>query len=356
MSALCPSKRAVALWAILLAAFCTQLKADFISIPGIIDPANADHGPQIFIRLRINDRNGDPMDVNALVDPGDNGRLDFSAGDGARLGLPQNVVTTVDGAGGEADQTESFVNGSRNPSVTGETDSNPNFRTNLAGSATISSSNTTTVGTEFFNFDPAGPGEIDLDYVGGTVTIYNHAQAVQHSFERFFKTQLLISPPGDYDSDPNGTAYAVNVEVGSTFSAFVISPGVGRTLISPGFASSLGITCSGQPMTFSSELGVFTVPSATVSLDLFSAQPSQTFQVGCLSSMQDPLNENFLGSDFLGQYNSIYVDAATSTFAASPVPEPATLLTVCACLVTLATIGICGRNSRRSQRQTNVRE
>jgi len=344
--------RALPFAMLVFASFCTELRANFISIQGFVDPANADHGRQIYIKLKINDNNGNPLDVNALVDPGDNGRLDFSAGDGARLGLPRLGDGTVEGAGGEATQTDSFVNGGRNGHVTGETDESPNFKTDVTGSATIGTGDTTTVGTQFFDSDPAGPGEVDLDYNNGIVTIYNHDQALAHSLQKLLQIELLKSPLGDYDSDPNGSAYAVNLKVGSgsffASSPFVISPGVGRTLISPGFAASLGLTCSGPSETFTSELGRFTVPTANVSLTLFSAQGSQAFQVGCLSRAQDPLNANFLGSDFLSQYNSIYISGATSTFAASVVPEPATLPLVGGCFLALAMMQI-----RRRRRQAN---
>ena len=136
---------------------------------------------------------------------------------------------------------------------------------------------------------------------GNGHAIYDHAQALTHASLNF-STPIVVVADGSIDPDPNGSAYAANVGVtfGTTAasSLFTISTGVSSTLISIGLAQSLGIPCSGQPLSFTSELGTFAVPSAVVGVNVFAQQAGQTLEVGCLSHALDPDNINILGMDF----------------------------------------------------------
>ena len=314
--------------------FCPSALANTITIPGtVVDTPGL--GPQLFVNINIKNAGGTVITVSALVDPGDNDRLSFSAADATAIGLTAGNTGNVEGAGGTATEQTTNVPASRGGTFAGETDSNASFTASVAGAAFIGTGTNTTVGTQYFNTDPAGRGAITINYAKGTATIYDHAQALTHASLNF-STPIVVVADGSIDPDPNGSAYAANVGVtfGTTAasSLFTISTGVSSTLISIGLAQSLGIPCSGQPLSFTSELGTFAVPSAVVGVNVFAQQAGQTLEVGCLSHALDPDNINILGMDFLGQFSSIDLNAANLVFSAS-VPEPSTILPLGACLL-----------------------
>jgi hypothetical protein len=329
--------------AILIAGFLNDghLHADTITIPGTV-VRTPGLGPQVFVKINMKNAAGNPVTINSvLVDTGDNDGITFGAGDAKTAGLAAGAATPVAGNGGEAVANDTNIPAAQAGSFDGEKDSNSHFTAPVTGAAHIDpGSNQTTVGTSYFNTDPAGSGAVFINYATGTVIIYNHIQALAIELENAFRTQMIVVPDGTFDIDSIGSAYAVNVDVSndatSTIAPFVIASGETTTLISADLASSLGASCTGPNITDTTQLGTFTIPTATLSLNVFAAQGSVPLQVGCLPNSLNPNHINTLGSDFLGTFDDIGLNEATLTFSATPVPEPSTLSDLSGVLLVMA--------------------
>jgi hypothetical protein len=264
------------------------------------------------------------------------------------VGLTKAGEQEGSAAGGKTKFDKTDVPASRQGSFVGEKDSNAGFKASVAGPAFIHEGGLTSIGTEFFNTDPAGPGAVIVNYAKEEVVIYNHEQAKKLGALPF-NTGMDAVALGSFNPLTTGHAYTADVGVAyggnHLESPFVISTGVNATLISEQVASALSIACSIGTFSFTTAAGTFDTPSAVVALDVFPQLGSQSMEVGCLSSALNPDNINVLGTDFLGRFSAVQLNAATGVFSA---PEPS--------LLALGALGVLFIRSRRTRRHRVISE
>jgi Aspartyl protease len=176
----------------------TAVYADSITIQGKVT------NQHLHITVDIKDKEGKPKTVDAIVDPGNNDGVGMNAATAAALGLPSGPAATANGAGGSISTPTVSIPASNvgTPKNTTGTISAP-----VQGPGPILpglSDNQFLLGYDFLNPDSAGAGSSSINYSKGTLTIYNHAQALKlASLELDTTMETVASGSLDTDIDPD---------------------------------------------------------------------------------------------------------------------------------------------------------
>ena len=330
------SKSLVGILTVLIAIVLpVNARADKITFPFTIDEKTK---LPIFT-LKVGDNT-----VTAMADTGNSARIVFGKDAAATLKLPDQGNAMGTGIGSAEAKKTTVPDGSIMGAV-GEAkvapvkgdgfyfkDLNPPFGA--------------VVGAQFLRTDDKN-GAFLLNSATGKATIYDKAQAEK-------LTALPLNAPttaiasGSLVFPDTGTTLSVVADINngatSLSSPFILSTGVSNTLISSVVAAELGISMSGPPENVTTELGTITVPTAHLSVNVFSQQDPVTLNIGILPDAINPGGVNVLGMDFFNTYPALIWNAATSTFSAAVVPELDTYVLMIAGLV------IVGFMARRNNR------
>jgi len=311
---------------------------------------------QLLVDVNFKDKDGKPITLVGKIDNGNNDNVGLTSDAASKLGLATGDDKAAGAVGGNTTVKPTTIPASNAGTISGSTVGT--FNVSAQGGGFVASrfadpNVQVLLGHDFLNPDPAGKGAYQVNEAKGTMTVYNHEQALKLAALNFVTLSVAVAQ-GTFNPDTNGAAYAINSNV--TFgshtisSPFVISSGVDATLISSNLASMLGITPSGPSMDVSGAVNTFSVPSAQVTLGIFPGLASQAVEVGILPNDLNPTGINVLGSNFLGQFSEFQLNEAALTFSATAIPEPTTMLLVASGFLGLARSRVRTKRRRRGSR------